>query len=462
MKRSLALLALASVSSVLVACGGDAPPPVAPKPPAARPSAPVGDQSDEAVKALFQEALDAFAARDKASDWGEAACADIAKKFEAVEARRGKAFAEASYNAGLSFQRCGNDKEAKARFEKALAADPNFHNARAQLALYKYRADGDDSAAIQTLQQVVLDAQFQNVGALVALATLQAARDSATPGDNCANDMECAKKNLQRALAIDDAYMPALNQLALYYFQLAKKRVAAGQPAPKGLRGRTIATSAQVQKRADVQQLELAALVCSQAIKKNPSYAPIHNTAGLIQNELGQVNGAVSSFSTATRLDAKFFEALMNFAAVNLSFRGFEAAQGAYAKAIALRPNDYDAHLGMALALRGQITDMNYDKQLAAVQAELETCKKLDGARPDAFFNEGILTQEYRAKSGGDKAKTIATLEDARKIFDNFVQKADSKTEYDVAVKRAKERMQDIGDTIQFLNMPGGEEPAKP
>ena len=43
-------------------------------------------------------------------------------------------------------------------------------------------------------------------------------------------------------------------------------------------------------KRADVQQLELAALVCSQADPKNPNYAPIHNTAGLIQNELGQVN----------------------------------------------------------------------------------------------------------------------------------------------------------------------------
>ena len=46
-----------------------------------------------------------------------------------------------------------------------------------------------------------------------------------------------------------------------------------------------------------VPELELAALVCSQAVRKNPKYAPIHNTAGLIQNELGQVNGAVSAFA---------------------------------------------------------------------------------------------------------------------------------------------------------------------
>ena len=70
-----------------------------------------------------------------------------------------------------------------------------------------------------------------------------------------------------------------------------------------------------------------------------------------------------------------------------------------------MHPNDYDAHLGLALALRGQIDDSNYDKQVAAVQSELDACKKLDAARPDAYFNEGILTQEYKAKSAGDTTR---------------------------------------------------------
>ena len=104
----------------------------------------------------------------------------------------------------------------------------------------------------------------------------------------------------------------------------------------------------------------------------------------------------------------------MNYAAVNLSFRGFEQAQAAYQKALAMRPNDYDAHLGLALALRGLITDVNYDTQVAAVQAELDTCKKLDAARPDAYYNEGILTQEYKAKAGGDKSVAIKALTDAQ------------------------------------------------
>src|SRR4029079_3964412 len=124
-----------------------------------------------------------------------------------------------------------------------------------------------------------------------------------------------------------------------------------------------------------VQQLELAALVCSQAIKKDPHYPPIHNTAGLIENELGHGNHAGAELGRAVELDPGFFEAQMNYAALNLGFRGFEQAQAAYRRAIDVRPNDYDAHLGMAVALRGPITEeadeSAHRAKIAAVDAEL-------------------------------------------------------------------------------------------
>jgi tetratricopeptide (TPR) repeat protein len=431
-------------------CGGGKEPetPASKAPPAA--AAPVVDKE---AQDKFNTALDAFNDHDKKADWSDATCSDVAQQFQAAAAQqKSGGLAEAYYNAGLAYQRCDDEKDAKSLFEKALQDDPKFHYARAEIALYQFKADGNEDAAIGALQQAVLDAQFQNVPALVNLAMLQMLRDSDTGGGDCKNDMECAKKNIQRALAIDDAYMPAFNQLALYYFQQAKKR--AGE-AKGSHHGRHMSTNAAIAKRADVAQLELAALVCSQAIRKNAQYAPIHNTAGLIQNELGLVNGAVGEFGTASKLDPKFFEAQMNYAAVNLSFRGFEQAQGAYKKAIDLRPNDYDAHLGLALALRGQINDSNYDAQVTAVQAELDNCKKLDPNRPDVFYNEGILTQEYKAKSGGDKDKTIASLNQAKTIFQSFVDKAQGKDEYNGAVKRANERMKDIDDTIAFLQLPG-------
>lgn len=454
-RNALPIIAVSLLGVLATACGGGG----GETKPAATPTGPVagpvtaGAAVDQAAQDKFQAALEVFAGHDKANDWSDAVCNDVAGKFQSAAAeQKGGKFPEAIFDAGLAYQRCGNDKDAKAKFTEALAADPKFHYARAQLALYQYKQDSNEDAAISALQQTVLDAQFQNVPALVNLAMFQMTRDSATPGEGCKDDFDCAKRNLQRALAIDDAYMPAFNQLALFYFQQAKKRAGAVKSSGKGSRGRSIATNAALGKRADVQQLELAALVCSQAIRKNANYAPIYNTSGLIQNELGQVNGAVTAFAKAAALNPKFFEAQMNLAAVNLSFRGFDKAEAAFRKALEMRPNDYDAHLGLALALRGQINDSNYDAQVTAVQAELDAAKKIDAQRPDAYYNEGILTQEYKAKSGGDKAATIKRLQEAIGIYQQFVEKAAGKPEYDGAMKRAKERSQDATDTIQFLN----------
>src|SRR5262249_20155488 len=155
---------------------------------------------------------------------------------------------------------------------------------------------------------------------------------------------------LQRALAKDDSYMPAFNQLAILYLEVAKQ--AAGRDTKRKFRA-----AGAKEKHVDTQALDLAAVVCSQAIKKNPKYASIRNTAGMIQGELGNLNDAVAQFNQARTLDPSFYEAQMNYAAVNLQFRGFSQAEGAYRKAVELRPNDYDAHLGLALALRGGIDD---------------------------------------------------------------------------------------------------------
>lgn len=445
----LHMTALLVTAAVAFGCGGDKKPPVAPN----NPGGGVPATMSAEVQRKFDAAMDGFVGHDKAANWNDAACAATASAFEAaVDEAPSKQLPAATYNAGLAWQRCSNDKEAKARFQKALADDPKFHYARAQLALYDFKENKDVNRAITALEQAVEDADFLNVPAFVNLALLQMQRDSATIGRNCnvgkaLGDFECARLNLQRALAIDDSYMPAFNQLALYYFTAAKKRATKGTARM----GRQMATNAAMQKRADVQQLELAGLVCSQAIRKNARYAPIHNTAGLILNELGQVNAAVSSFQVATSLDPRFFEAQMNLAAVNLSFRGFDKARDAYQEALKMQPNDYDAHLGLALALRGLINETNYDAQVAAVQAELDAAKRIDGPRPDAYYNEGILIQEFKAKAGGDKARTLATLKEAKRVFQLFLEKAAGKEEYAGAVKKAKERMQDIDDIVSFL-----------
>src|SRR4029077_10968727 len=81
-----------------------------------------------AAKKQFSAALDTLNAHDKANDWNDQACASTAKAFEAAAAAQtGGKFPEATYDAGLAYQRCGNDKDAKAHFQQALSDDPKFH-----------------------------------------------------------------------------------------------------------------------------------------------------------------------------------------------------------------------------------------------------------------------------------------------------------------------------------------------
>ncbi len=405
----------------------------------------------EEAKREHQNALDEFVRHDQAGDWDEAKCRSVAEKFveasKTEESEAGKPLPSSLYNAGVTYLRCGMQDEALQQFQAATDADSGFHRGRAQMALFDYQKSGDLDATISTLETVIRDAKFQTVEGLVGLAALQMERNSDQANDDGADDFERAKKNIQRALAIDDSYMPAFNQLAIYYMESAKKKSGTREQG----RRRGLVVAGAKRGKVNQQQLELAALVASQAIQKNGNYAPIHNTAGLIQVEMDNFNGAVKSFARARALDSKFFEAHMNYAAVNISFRGFAEAEKAYREAVKLRPDDYEAHLGLALALRGQIDDSNFDKQVVAVQKELDEAKRVDAARPEAYYNEAILTQEYKAKSSGDPLKSIPTLEQASAQYEAFIGKAGSEETFAEAVKRSKDRVQDIADTIQFI-----------
>jgi tetratricopeptide (TPR) repeat protein len=254
-------------------------------------------------------------------------------------------------------------------------------------------------------------------------------------------DLARAKRFIQSALALDDGYMPAFNQLAILYLETAKQ--AAGRDTK-----RKTAAAHSKEKKVDTQALELAALVCSQAIRKNARYAPIHNTAGMISVELGNLNAAVNSFESARKIDPGFYEAQMNYAAVNLQFRGFDQATEAYRAALKIKPTDYDAHLGLALALRGATTDSNFDANVKEAGDELAKAKGIAPDRPETYYNEAILTQEYKAKSGSGSSE--AELTKAKDLFNQFIGKAGGSTEFADAVKRSKDRIAEIDQIIDF------------
>ena len=452
MKRFSSLL-LAGILPTLVACGGATGTGTATKLKAEDASGRktgTGQEVSKQAAASFDTALESFLDHDKKGDWNDNTCKSLADQFQKAAdtqlSATNRSFPEALYDGGLALQRCGKDAEARKMFESAASADSSFHRAKAQITLYNYGKTGDIDSTIRELDQIIRDAKFQNVEALVSLAALQMERGSDQSDSDGKNDLERAQRNLQRALAIDDGYMPAFNQLANYYLELAKNAVGTNkQKSRRGKRGMEVSGANKVE--ANGQQLDLAALVASQAQKKNPNYAPIHNTTGLIQVELKNFNAAVKSFGRARQLDPKFFEAQMNYAAVNLSFRGYSEAEAAYRDALKLRPNEYEAQLGLALAIRGQINDANFDKAVAEAQQHLDAAKKIDAARPETYYNEAILTQEFRAKRGDP----VPGLSKASEQYKAFIEKAGDDPVFAQAVKRSKDRMEDIDDTIKFI-----------
>lgn len=399
----------------------------------------------------YQRALETFKSNDESFKWGSASCKSVAEAFVSASEQQvsdgGKPMPAALYNAGLAYMRCGMESEAIQQYMAASAADANFHRARAQMVLFEHQKNPNLDGTISQLEQLIREAKFQNVEALVAVAALQMERGDESANSDGANDFERAKKNIQRALAIDDNYMPASNQLAIYYLESARRQAGAS----KTNRRRGLVVAGSKKARVNQQQLDLAALVASQAIQKNPNYAPIHNTAGLIQVELKNFNGAVKSFDRARQLNPKFFEAHMNYAAVSLSFRGFEQAEQAYRETIKLEPKDYEAYLGLALAVRGQINVANFDAKVAETEKYLAKCKEIDGGRAEAYYNEAILVHEFKSKSSGEPKAVITSLRAASTKYDDFIQRAGSDEVFAEAVKRSQDRIQDINDTIKFI-----------
>lgn len=421
---------LLSLGLAAIGCGGGASGGTAGGKVPGQPVDAHGQAVSAAASTYYKQGLAELERLDRSNGWNEQTCAATSKLFlDAADEQGDKFFAPAYFNAAAVFHRCGNRAEARKYYGLVLEKDAKFHQARVPLALFDF-ADSNETAldkALAEMNRAVNDSEFQNVEALVHTARLQMRRNSSTSDQDGPNDFERAKKNLQRALAVDDGYMPAFNQLAIYYLEAAKKK--AGQSGSKVTRGAA-------RSKVDTQALDLALLVSSQAVQKNPGYGPIYNTLGLTYVEMGDLNRAVESFNRARKLDPSFFEAHMNAASVNLQFRGFAQAEEAYRAALKVKPNDYDAHLGLALAVRGSIDDSNFDARLKEAESWIEKAKALDPNRPEAYFNHAILTQGFKAKSGGTGSN--AALEAAKGLFQQFVAKAQGKPEFADAIEDVK------------------------
>lgn len=476
---------------------------------------------------VTKEAADAFTAatlefkqNEEQRSWDDAKCNAVSAKFLAAGQAQGGKFPAAHYNAGITLLRCSREADAEKEFQIALdekaalaaastdakvKADPIFHQVWVQKAMIRYRKG--DVAGINEAIEIIRSKGFDpealsNVEAFMSLGLLYRERwnkdvknaDTRKKDDfGLEDDLARAQFWLQNALSINDSFMPAYNQLALFYLDkaravAAKKRANAPKVAAK--KEQTEAEKQEAKAKADLQTLELGLLVSEEASRRDPGYAGIWNTQGLILLEMGRTGSATKSFQNATQKDPKFFEAWMNYAAINLQFRGYGEAAKGYESAAALRPKDYDAKLGLAVSLRGQL-----DQYLTAKQemerkvsectdpdkaptppcqkanaefpprikdfegkfldfykragAAYDAARDADPTRIEAYFNKALLVEKYKAKAETTVTTAVAYRE-AERLYNEIVTKFSGQEKHAKLVANVKERAEEARKSAEF------------
>jgi tetratricopeptide (TPR) repeat protein len=380
----------------------------------------------------FNAAAQAMKAHDDANngrgDWTNDTCNEVAAQFEeAAQAQPGGNFPEAWFNRGLVFLRCNMNDQATTALNRALqAANGNYCRAKVQLGVMAYRAR-DTSRARTLIEEAIRQDPTHCVEGYSNLAMLLREQNPST-------DQQWAEVigNIRRALALDDRYLPARNQLALSYLQQA-----GDDP--------------------NSQRIFLAGLVCAQAAQVAQQYqaelsadvrsylADIHNTWGIVDIRRGEIIKALAHFQRAFQLNPNMFEAWVNYGTINLSFRGYQDAREAFQRAVELRNDSYDAHIGLGVALRGLAAAQDRDQALLQqAQQEYERAQQIDATRPDAYYNLGVLYMSYM---GGQ----IADLERAKSFLQQFQQRAANNARYATHNAQAAQHIRNIDQTIAAL-----------
>ena len=188
-------------------------------------------------RSKFNAALDALDAHDKANDWNDASVHDDgAGSSDGGDGSRATGtFPEAIYDAGSRTSAASNDKEAQGAVPSRRSTTTRSSTARAsQLALYAVQRGGRAERRRGHQRARASGSPTRSSRTSRRSSTSRCSRWSATRQHGATQRRRerprpRAKKNMQRALAIDDGFMPAFNQLALYYLEQREAEGGGGE-----------------------------------------------------------------------------------------------------------------------------------------------------------------------------------------------------------------------------------------
>lgn len=259
---------------------------------------------------------------------------------------------EAWFNLGVVRFEQGNENGAVEAWEKAGEVSPGFARGMANLGALQLEK-GDESAA-EAIFERCLERSATEPGCNINLAIIYR-RAAMADGEMTQQEAQRAIDRLRFALGGDAKNAEAYDHLARIYYDLG--------------------------------QLDLAQLVCENAILQGMDNAVLHNRLGLIALAQDDVIRAYQEFEEAVGLDDTLIDAWMNIGAMTLSFRDYESAKAAFERVLELRPGWNEAKLSYGVALRGV-------GQMDAAESEYTQVLSEEPNNLAAIFNLGVLFQE--------------------------------------------------------------------
>lgn len=141
-----------------------------------------------------------------------------------------------------------------------------------------------------------------------------------------------------------------------------------------------------------VGQIDLAQLVCVNAVKLGIEEAPVLNQLGLVHLRKDNIVEAYAAFNRAVQLDPTFLDAWMNIGAMALSFRDYQTSNDAFNRVVA-RGNELPQDQLVDAVLSLGVTKRGLD-DLAGAESDYQRVLQLRPNDTRALYNLGVLYQE--------------------------------------------------------------------
>ncbi len=407
-------------------------------------------QITEDQKADFDKVVAQYQQAKKNGALSAQDCPDIAGAFKRI-ADKVPALLEARNNEATVYLECGQKAEAVRIWEQMASGPKPYARALANLGYLAWQAGNKGDAEAKFNKALQADPLVGSIPARINLAQIYRERARTASGSEKRELNDKAVKELRRVLALDGNSLQAYAGLCFIYFDLdlpeAAKLVGAqavkraqeiatgkfeddsalaaqessGKKTKRG-RGKKDEARAESEKAAGPEP----AVGTGYTVEMKKAIAVVHNTMGMIALSKRNYTEAIKNFSGAVENDPTLYEARMNLAAVSLKFRNYEVAEENLRAVLAAQPKNYEAIIGLGVALRGE-------KKLDEAEAEYNRARTLESQRPEAYFNLGLLYQEYKA--GSDKPM----LQKAQQYYRDFISRSNAAKLRDDAKKRIKD-----------------------